>query len=307
MRNRILLTCILAAALAAGLLLWRRSTPASNLGQAAHTHTANILAFGPRPPASDALNQVRAYLRKELASTGWTSQPQGFDRATSRGNIRFENVRARFPNNQTDPWQSTPTAILGAHVDSKWYPNQTFLGADDAASACAAILVIARELASKHPSQASQIELVFFDGEEAFGPSITAFDGLYGSRHYANLWRSSPSKPAFGIILDMIGHRNLHIALPSDTPDFLRIAVLDAAKQENALSQFSIAPGPIIDDHTPLNLAGIPTVDIIGDFTRSGWWHTTADSIELIDAKSLDLSIQVALRTLLAQLKTTKR
>jgi aminopeptidase-like protein len=46
----------------------------------------------------------------------------------------------------------------------------------------------------------------------------------------------------------------------------------------------------------PLNFAGIPTVDIIGDFTRSGWWHTAGDNLNIISPESLDISMRVALR-----------
>jgi hypothetical protein len=74
--------------------------------------------------------------------------------------------------------------------------------------------------------------------------------------------------------------------------------------------------GPIIDDHTPLNLAGIPTVDIIGRFTIGyepngrpipvPWWHTPGDSLDLISPESLDLSIRVTLRVLREQLQATE-
>jgi hypothetical protein len=61
---------------------------------------------------------------------------------------------------------------------------------------------------------------------------------------------------------------------------------------------FGMAAGPIIDDHVPLNFAGIPTVDMIGDFSRSGWWHTPGDNLKIISAESLDKSIRVTLRML---------
>jgi acetylornithine deacetylase/succinyl-diaminopimelate desuccinylase-like protein len=306
MRSRFLLISLVAAALAGGVLLWWQSRASPRLGEAAYAHTRAILAFGPRPAGSAGLTAVRGYLRTQLEAAGWVTAGQAFERSTSIGTVAFENVRARFPGGEGDVWQRPVRGLLGAHVDSKFYKNQTFLGADDAASACAAILIIARELATADPALARQLELVFFDGEEAFAPNITPFDGLYGSRFYANELRTAASKPQFGVILDMIGHRNLAIALPADTPEPLRAAVLEAAKKEGGASRFSMAPGPIIDDHTPLNLAGVPTVDIIGDFSVGGWWHTPADSLELISPESLDLSIRVALRVLRDQLQTAK-
>jgi hypothetical protein len=105
-------------------------------------------------------------------------------------------------------------------------------------------------------------------------------------------------KPRFGIVLDMIGHKDLQVALPSDTPDFLKASIMAAAKKEKQASRFTMAPGPIIDDHVPLNFAGIPTADIIGDFTRYRWWHTPSDNLELISAESLDISMRVTLRVI---------
>jgi hypothetical protein len=137
---------------------------------------------------------------------------------------------------------------------------------------------------------------VFFDGEEALEENITPQDGLYGSRHYANFWRARDDKPKWGILLDMIGHKDLSIRLPSDTPQDLKELVFAAAKEEGADAHFGMAATPIIDDHVPLNLAGIPTVDLIGDFTRRGWWHTVGDNLNIISPESLDISIRVTLR-----------
>jgi len=298
MRSKRLLVILVALAIA-GAVAWslmKRSTP--RLGQDAYGLTEKILAIGPRPPGSDGLNDVRKLVRKELEAAGWAVDGQRFERSTPIGTVAFENVRARFKSGTGDPWQRPVKGLLCAHIDSKYYKNMHFVGADDAASACAAIVVIARHLAVEKPELAAQLELVFFDGEEAFNENITPSDGLYGSRHYANQWRTLGDKPAFGILLDMIGHRNLSIRLPSDTPPHLKDAVMAAARAEKADHLFGMAPSPIIDDHVPLNFAGIPTVDIIGDFSRESWWHTPADNLKIISADSLDISIRVTLRML---------
>ncbi len=287
---------VLATAAAVAWMWHDRASP--KLGTAAHVQTAAILAKGPRPPGSPALDAVRSHVRAELEKSGWVTQGQAFERMTPVGKVAFENVRARFPGGAGDPWSRPVRGLLCAHIDSKLYKDRHFVGADDAASACAAIVVIAEFLARERPEQARQLELVFFDGEEAFNENITPQDGLYGSRHYANQWRARDDKPAFGILLDMIGHENLSIRLPSDTPPHLKEALLAAARAEGVESHFGMAPGPIIDDHVPLNFAGIPTVDMIGDFTRSGWWHTPGDNLKIISADSLDISMRVTLRML---------
>lgn len=298
MRLRWIWILALLLVAAGGAAWWVREGRVPKLGQAAYDQTAAILSKGPRPPGSEALKAVIAHVKKELESAGWATQGQGFERNTPNGNVAFENLRARMPTGKGDPWAQPVQGILCAHIDSKMFKDQHFVGADDAASACAAIVEIAKYLAKHQPEQAKSLELVFFDGEEAYGPSITPSDGLYGSRHYANQWRKAADKPKFGILLDMIGHQNLSIRLPTDTPADLKDRVMAAARAENAERHFEMATGPIIDDHVPLNFAGIPTVDIIGDFSQGGWWHQPADNLKIISAKSLDVSIRVTLRML---------
>jgi len=275
------------------------------LGDEAFAHTEKILAIGPRPPESKELEKVLAYLAGQLATHGWTTQTQEFDRSTPKGRVHFTNLRARF-GKADDPavWQRPVDLILACHIDSKIIPHIRFLGADDSASAAGAILVIARKLADNHPDLAKRIELVFFDGEESFAHDITPTDGLYGSRHYARILRSWQHKPRFGIVLDMIGHRNLSIRIPSDTPEPLRRALMDAARAEKTTHFFEPPSAPITDDHVPLNNAGVPTIDIVGDFPSKPWWHTSRDNIHNISPKSLDASIRTTLtliQNLLAQ------
>lgn len=298
MRARMLLIGMVAAALIGGGWWWWSGPHGSRHGQAALAQTEAILALGPRPAGSTVLEAVRGRLRSQLEAAGWVCVGQPFERSTTQGKVKFENLRARFAAGDADPWQRPVKGLLCAHMDSKLFKHEVFVGADDAASACGAMLEIARVLARESPRQAKQMELVFFDGEEAFEENITASDGLYGSRHYASVWPAAAAKPRFGVLLDMIGHKDLAIRLPSDTPDFLREAVLTAAQKEAASKYFEVAPGTIIDDHTPLNLAGIPTVDFIGDFTNRRWWHTSADSRSILSADSLEISIRVTLRLL---------
>lgn len=298
MRSGRLLIILLALAVAGGVTWWLAGRSSAQFGQEAFEQTRAILEKGPRPPGSEALDAVRKLVRDELEAAGWVTEGQRFERITPIGEIAFENVRARFGTGDGDPWQRQVKGLLCAHIDSKYYTDRHFVGADDAASACAAIIVIARHLAQSRPAQAAGLELVFFDGEEAIREDITPQDGLYGSRYYANQWRARDDKPRFGIVLDMIGHKNLSIRLPSDTPPDLKELVFEAARKERAGRYFGMAPGPIIDDHVPLNLVGIPTVNLIGDFSRKGWWHTSSDNLDIVSTESLDISIRVTLRML---------
>ena len=269
--------------------------------KAAFYHTKHILSFGPRPPQSSALKNTRDYITTELQKHGWTVSEQSFSKHVSvfvddfrrnerihfNEDVRFTNLIARFGSSET-----TPKGILAAHIDSKFYLDRDFLGADDAASAVGTILELARQLSST-PELASQLELVFFDGEEAYGQNISPSDGLYGSKHYALRWKGAEQKPSFGIVLDMIGHKNLKIRYPSDTPPSLEKSLLDAAQSAGEEARYTKALDQILDDHVPLNNAGIPSIDMIGDFSQFAWWHTKADNLRIISRDSLDITLRV--------------
>lgn len=298
MKTKWILASVVMIATMVGFWLLRPfGNGAGLLGSSAHSLTEMILIIGPRPPGSEGLVKARELITKELEAAGWSVLSQEFERDTPNGKVKFKNLRARFVK-EGDPWKGTCKGLLCAHLDSKTFNDRTFLGADDAASACAAIVVIGKQLAEKKPELAKRIELVFFDGEEGFAEDMTILDGLYGSRQYANLWRSSDSKPQFGILLDMIGHKDLSIRIPSDSPEDLAKRMFSAAKEEGVAGQFGTAPETILDDHLPLNLVGIPTLDIIGDFPSKAWWHNTGDNATIVSADSLGISIGVVLRML---------
>ncbi len=299
------LTLIILLVIAGGVLVFRQlNNPVDRHGEAAYAHTKSILACGPRPADSDGLKKAQQYISKELAQHGWSTMTQSVVRDTPLGKKNFVNLIARYDVNQlesVDDLKAIETkGILSAHLDSKLIPGiPSFLGADDAASACALIIELAIQLGRKHPELAKQLEVVFFDGEEAFGENITPSDGLYGSRAYAVSLYDRKPKPGFGIVLDMIGHKNLKIAVPADTDRTLYQALLNAAKSNGYEKHYGMANGNIIDDHLYLNKAGVPTIDIIGaDFNHSHWWHQSGDDLDLISTKSLTISYHTTMTML---------
>ena len=86
----------------------------------------------------------------------------------------------------------------------------------------------------------------------------------------------------------MVGGRNLKIKQEPNSLDSLPSLVREVwavARQLNAKS-FRIADGrEVLDDHLPLNNAGIPTIDII-DFEYP-FWHKADDLPENCSAESL--------------------
>ncbi|MDQ3118370.1 MAG: M28 family peptidase, partial [Verrucomicrobiota bacterium] len=89
---------------------------------------------------------------------------------------------------------------------------------------------------------------------------------------------------------------SLTVTLPPDSPPTITRGIFAAAEALNVRRHFTYASGAITDDHTPLNAAGIPTIDLI-DFEYPAW-HTPDDTMDKISAESLDIVGSVAARYL---------
>ncbi len=48
-------------------------------GQKAYEHVAKLVAFGPHPPASDAIHRVQDYIRSQLKSFGCATEEDAFN------------------------------------------------------------------------------------------------------------------------------------------------------------------------------------------------------------------------------------
>ncbi len=180
-------------------------------------------------------------------------------------------------------------ALVCSHYDTKRFddPGVRFVGANDAGSSTGALLELARVLALD-PGFARKFELVFFDGEEGV-ITIDDNDGLYGSRHYAADLRKSGRARQFklGILWDMMGDRDLTITLSPNSPPQLARGIFAAADALGTRAHFGFFHGDIVDDHVPLNAAGIPTIDLI-DFDYPPW-HTAGDTLDKVSAESLEI------------------
>ncbi len=287
-------------------------------GEKALAHVGALVGFGARPAGSDAIEESRQYIEQKLTEAGWSVSRQSFKDSTPEGEIEFVNLRARFG---AADWDENMAGLLCSHYDTKPFDAFEFVGANDGGSSTGLLIELARVL-SERPEAASRIELVFFDGEEAFGPNITPTDGLYGSRFYAKQWltEKASSRPKWGVLLDMVGDRSLKIRAGVRIPgaslrDLASSAesgyVVDAKSVEASLNQMSrnllsaakdlgfqsevgISPDYIVDDHVPLNVsAGIPTIDLI-DFDYP-YWHTPGDTLDKISPESMEITGRVAI------------
>jgi hypothetical protein len=257
-------------------------------GEKALAHVQRLVDFGPRPSGSEAIEKSRHYIEDQLRRSGWQVKRQAFTDDTPRGKVQFVNLIAQFPGQGN----AAPLFLLCSHYDTKTFDAIKFVGANDAGSSTGLLLELARVI-GQHPNLAAKIELVFFDGEEAYD-HFSETDGLYGSRYFARQLQGSSAKQfRGGILFDMVGDRSLDVTLPADSPPEIARDMFAAAEALKLRSYFTYLDREMIDDHSPLNAIGIPTIDVI-DFDFP-WWHTAGDTIDKISAQSLQIVGSVAL------------
>ena len=261
-------------------------------GEKALAHVQRLVDLGPRPAGSEAIEKARDYIEEQLRHSGWQVTRQAFTDNTPRGKTHFVNLIARFPG---DANAASPSFLLCSHYDTKLFDTIQFVGANDGGSSTGLLLELARVL-GQHASLARKIELVFFDGEEAY-ENFSETDGLYGSRYFARQVEGKDAKQfRGGILFDMVGDHSLGITLPADSPASMARDIFAAAESLKLRNYFSYLDRDMIDDHTPLNAIGIPTIDLI-DFDYPAW-HTAADTMDKISAQSLQVVGSVALNYL---------
>ena len=256
-------------------------------GDKALAHVQRLVDFGPRPAGSKAIEKSRDYIEDQLRRSGWQVTRQGFSDDTPRGKIQFVNLIAQFSARGK---VASPLFLLCSHYDTKMFDTIRFVGANDGGSSTGLLLELARVM-RQHPDLARKIELVFFDGEEAY-EQFSEKDGLYGSRYFARELQG-PRQFRGGLLFDMIGDRSLGITLPSDSPAEMARDIFAAAEALKLRNYFTYLGRELIDDHAPLNAIGIPTLDII-DFDYP-WWHTADDTMDKISAQSLQTVGSVAI------------
>src|ERR1700730_1544271 len=142
-------------------------------------HLRQMVAIGPRPSGSAAIEQTRKYIKDQLAAAGLTAVEQTWDDQTPLDKVKMVNLVATIPGARRE------RIVIAGHYDTKLYRQFRFVGASDGGSGAGVLLELARVLrARKNPWT---IELLFLDGEEARMPEWSGTDNTYGSRHYVDL------------------------------------------------------------------------------------------------------------------------
>uniref|UniRef100_A0A8D2QBC1 Glutaminyl-peptide cyclotransferase n=2 Tax=Zonotrichia albicollis TaxID=44394 RepID=A0A8D2QBC1_ZONAL len=270
-----------------------------------------------RYPGSQGSYIVRQHIKNRLQAlkAGWEIEEDTFQRYTPYGYKTFSNVIGTL-----EP-SAKRHLVLACHYDSKFFGQQwqgrVFVGATDSAVPCAMMLELARALdnelqlikASSTSRPDLSLQLIFFDGEEAFvrwSPS----DSLYGSQHLAQKMASTPHPPGstttnqlqgidLFVLLDLIGARNP--VFPNYFPNTLRwfqrlqaieqkLHNMNLLKNHPVPSQYfrsNLHRGLVEDDHVPFLLRGVPVLHLIPS-PFPAVWHTIKDTEENLDKATID-------------------
>ena len=259
-------------------------------GRAAFAHVEQVVGFGPRPSGSEALGRTRRYLVNELKRAGARVREQPFTARTPDGPIAMVNVIAELPGRRRE------AILVGGHYDTKFFPNFTFVGANDGGSSSGLLLELARALAQR-PRELTYW-IVFFDGEEA-RRDWSATDGIYGSRHLADsLRRDGRLKQLKAVVVvDMIGDRRLGIRREATSTPWLTDLLWGSATRLGHQAHFLNETLAVEDDHAPFLRAGIPSALMI-DFDYEPYWHTPEDTLDKVSPRSLQVVGDVLLDAL---------
>lgn len=265
-------------------------------GERAFVHVERQVAFGPRLPGSEAHRQARAYFLDTLGAHAdrVVEQPFTYTTPDSVHTFTGTNIVASF---NLEPERGR-RVLLAAHYDSRPTADQDpdparrsepVPGANDGASGVAVLLELARHL-GQHPLSIG-VDIVLFDLEdlgEADRTDSTGVPFAIGSEMFV---AANPQyRPAWGVLLDMVGDANLRIPQEAYSLRYARPVlerVWAAAERVGAASFLDVLGPAVYDDHVPFLRQGIPVVDLV-HAPFPPYWHTTADTPDKLSPASLE-------------------
>jgi Zn-dependent M28 family amino/carboxypeptidase len=247
-------------------------------GAAALRHVERLVAIGPRVAGSPGGVKARQYIVDTLRAYGVTVRVEPFDANTPHGRLPMANIVAVIPGRRPE------VILIAGHYDTKWFREFKFVGANDGGSSAALLIELARRLRERPHEYTYWI--VWFDGEEA-RESWTPLDSLYGSRRMASELEKSRRLPRALIVVDMIGDRDLGIRREAASTPWLTDLIWASAARLGHTASFLQEVLPVEDDHAPFLRAGVPSTLLI-DFDYPPW-HTAADTLDKVSARSLEI------------------
>jgi len=262
-------------------------------GTNAMSHVRAMVAFGPRPAGSEALQECRDYVTQQLKGFGYAVDEDAFEAQTPYGTKHMVNLIAHKGAS------SKGIIALASHYDTATKESFKFVGANDGGSSTGLLLELARVLAGNKDEL--EYRFLFLDGEEAF-VEWSSFDSTYGSRHLARKWKEdgTAARVRALILLDMIGDKNLDILKDRYSTRWLSDLVWETAANAGLQGILSGQESYIEDDHIAFLDAGIPCLDLI-DLNygpNNSYWHTKEDTLDKISGESMEKTGKLVLAVL---------
>jgi hypothetical protein len=267
--------------------------PAAVDGGRALGYLRKICDIGPRPAGSEANARQREMVAELWKANGLEVREQPFQAIDPVSRERKNLV------NLIGAWkpERTKRVVIGAHYDTRPFPDEEpdpvkrrgrFIGANDGASGVALLMELSHHLPKIETEWG--VDFVLFDGEElVYGRNG---DYFLGSRHFARQYLAEKKSRKFtysaGLILDMVADKDLAIEQEQYSLEYAPEVVAslwDTARIVGEKRFRSSIGSAVLDDHIPLNQAGIPTADVI-DFDYPHW-HTVEDTADKCSGESM--------------------
>jgi glutaminyl-peptide cyclotransferase len=286
-----------ALLVALALVIWWLGRPGPRPAfdaERAFEHVERQVAFGPRIPGTEGHAAAVRYFVEELGRHAPRVVEIPFAVVVPSGDtLRGVNVFASFRP------EASPRVMLAAHFDTRPEADrdpdparraEPVPGANDGASGVAVLLELARHLAARRPPGVG-VDIALFDmedlGEYGSDDDPEAVPFAIGSEAFVQM--HPQYRPAWGVLLDMVGDRNLRIPQEGFSLQYARPLVertWRAAERAGADAFVRAPAGAVMDDHVPFLRVGVPMVNLIHQ-PFPDTWHTTRDTPEFVSPESL--------------------
>lgn len=261
---------------------------------------------------------VKDYIISQLKDNGFSIEQDAFqDTVPNFGTLQFTNIVGHL-----NP--SAPRVLsLACHYDSKIMMHP-FIGATDSAVPCAMLIYIAQTLQEELASLKNKrvgLDLIFFDGEEAFN-EWSSTDSIYGARHLAAKWEKHSiqvsgqkdlnlnklDKMDMLVLLDLLGTPNprfysyypptykwykqlVNIERRLQSLGLLNMINSNRSKKLTYFREMSTFP-VAEDDHLPFYYLQVNCLHII-PYPFPSVWHKPSDNKSALDMNTIENLVKI--------------